>query len=85
MSFKDYLMSLNWNTFAKYPAQGSDIYIHCFTDDGAIHKFVKVTQFNAVCFDYQKIVNQSFDKHLWRFAWLPATTTEENYDTSASH
>mgnify|MGYP001068672722 CR=1 FL=1 len=57
MSFKDYLQSLRWNSFAKYPAQGSDVYIHCFAGD--IHKFVRVRQFNAVCFDFHKIINGS--------------------------
>lgn len=84
MSFKEYLQSLQWNSFAKYPEQNSEIYVHCFTDDDAIHKFVKVRQFNAVCFDFQSIVKSS-NKHKWQFMWLPAKTTEENYDTSASH
>lgn len=84
MSFKEYLLSLCWNTFAKYPPQGSDVYIHCYTDDGENHKFVKVRQFNAVCFDFQSIVNNSFDKYLWRFSWLPAEKTDEDYDKRTS-
>lgn len=85
MSFKDYLLSLRWNTFANYPAQGSDVYIHCFTDDDSIHKFVKIRQFNAVCFDFQKIVSKNPQNHQWRFTWLPAEKTEKNYDNSISH
>lgn len=85
MNFKDYLLSLRWNTFAKYPGQGSDVYVHCFTDDGSTHKFVKVRQFNAVCFDFQKIVNNNLGNHQWQFAWLPAKETEENYDNPTSH
>lgn len=85
MNFKDYLLSLHWNTFAKYPEQGSDVYIHCSTDDGNSHKFIKVRQFNAVCFDFKKIVNQYSQTHQWQFTWLPAEETEENYDNSPSH
>ena len=83
MSLKDYLQSLRWNSFAKYPAQGSDVYIHCFAGD--IHKFVKVRQFNAVCFDFQKIANNFPQNHQWQFSWLPATKTEEDCDNSTSH
>ncbi len=83
MDFKQYLLSLVWNTFKQYPKQGSDIYLHCFTEDSSIHKFVKVKQFNAVCFDFQKIVNNQ-PNHQWQFAWLPATTIETNYGNSTS-
>lgn len=82
MSFKNYLLSLRWNTFAKYPAQGSDVYIHCFTDDGSTHKFVKVKQFNAICFDFRGIVSKYSRNHQWQFSWLSATKTEEDYDNS---
>ena len=84
MSFKKYLLSLSWNTFAKYPVQGSDVYIHCFTDDDRTHKFVKVKQFNAVCFDCQGIVSKYSQKHKWQFMWLPAAKIEEDYDNSIS-
>lgn len=84
MSLKEHLLSLQWNSFAKYPVQGSDIYIHCYTDDGANHKFFRVRQFNAVSFDFQSIVSKSSNKHQWRFSWLPAKETEENYDTRTS-
>ena len=84
MDFKEHLLSLHWNTFAKYPAQGSDIYIHCYTDDGSNHKFFRVRQFNAVCFDFQSIVSKSSNKHQLRFSWLPVEKTEESYDTRNS-
>ena len=82
MSFKDYLRSLSWNTFTQYPAQGSDVYIHCSTDDGNTHRFVKVKQFNAVCFDFQRIVGKYSKDHQWQFSWLSAAKVEEDYDNS---
>ncbi len=80
MDFKEYLLSLQWNTFVKYPDQGKDIYLHCFSDDGTIHKFFKVNQFNAVSFDFQKIVNKYSNKLRWQFSWLPAEKIDESYD-----
>ena len=86
MDFKEYLLSLQWNTFEEYPKQCSDVYVHCFTDDDTVHKFVKVREFNAVCFDFRKIINNfQNNNHRWRFTWLPAKITEENYDTSTFH
>ena len=84
MSFKDYLLSLRWNTFAQYPTQGSDVYIYCFTDDGKTHRFVKIKQFNAVCFDIQGIVSKYSKDQQWQFSWLPAAKVEEDYDNSIS-
>ena len=85
MSFKNYLLSLCWNTFAQYPAQGSNVYIHCSADDSKTHKFVKVKQFNAVCFDFQEIVSKYSKNHQWQFLWLPAAKIEEDYDNSNSN
>ncbi len=84
MTFKDYLMSLTWRSFVKYPEQGDTIYIHCFTDDGCHHKFAKVNFFNAVSLDFQKIVQKTPNNHKWQFSWLPAKPIEENYDKSTA-
>lgn len=78
MKFKDYLMTLRWNTFSTYPEQWSAIYIHCFSND--IHKFVKVSSFNAVNFDFQKITKKFIEQTRWQFSWLPAQKIEDDYD-----
>ena len=84
MDFKEYLLSLEWNTFDRYPDQGSDIFIHCFTEDDSIHKFVKLRQFNGVCFDFKMIINSFPNNQRWRFTWLPAAKIEDNNDNSIS-
>lgn len=82
MNFKDYLISLDWNSFTRYPNQDSSIYLHCFTEDNSIHKFFKIKRFNAVFFDFKKLVQSTPNKHQWQFAWLPTESIDENYDKS---
>ncbi len=77
MDSRQVLMSLQWYSFAVYPTQGSDIYLHCETEDGTTHKFFKVRQFNAVCFDFKKIVQKYLTNQCWKFSWLPASIIEK--------
>lgn len=82
MGFKEYLMSLEWNTFSCYPEQGSNIYLHCFTEDGLNHKFLKIDNFNAVLFDSGTIIRNFSLNNKWRFLWLPANEIDKNYAES---
>ena len=80
MDFKQYLISLDWNTFEQYPEQGSSIYIHCTADDdSSVHRFVKIRSFNAVTFDFSKITKDTKPRRKWRFHWLPITSINEEY------
>ncbi len=78
MEFKDYLISLRWNSFSTYPDQWSAIYIHCSNDE--VHKFVKVSKFNAVNFDFQKMTEKFTEKRRWQYSWLPAQKVDKDYD-----
>lgn len=71
MDFAEHLKSLEWNTFAKYPDQGESIYLHCSTEDGSVHKFVKISKFNAVSFRFENIVMKFQSNNKWQFSWLP--------------
>lgn len=82
MSFREYLIALNWNTFSCYPEQGSSIYLHCRTEDDSIHKFLKIDNFNAVFFDLDQITQCFSSNHQWQFLWLPANEIDKNYDKS---
>lgn len=81
MKFKEYLMSLDWNTFSRYPEQGSSIYLHCFTEDNSNHKFLKIDNFNAVFLDFDDIIKR-FSNKKWQFQWLPANEIDKNYAES---
>lgn len=82
MDFREYLMSLNWNTFSRYPEQGSSIYLHCRTEDDSVHKFLKIDKFNAVFLDLDKIVQSFSSNHQWQFSWLPANKIDRDYAKS---
>lgn len=82
MKFKEYLISLVWNTFSYYPPQGSSIYLHCFTEDDLMHKFLKIDNFNAVMLDFDKIIKDFPKNKKWCFLWLPANEIDENYAKS---
>lgn len=70
MSFKQYLISLNWRGFETYPGQGSDICIHC--KNKKEHHFVEIKRFNAVTFDFTDITKDFKKNRDWSFSWLPA-------------
>ena len=76
MEFAQYLMSLQWNTFERYPDQGDSIYIHCISNKDS-HKFLKVSCFNAVYFDFRNILKKLPDNQSWQFFWLPAKQIKE--------
>lgn len=82
MKFKEYLMSLNWNTFSRYPEQGTSIYLHCFTENDLNHKFLKIDNFNAVSLDLDAIIQDFPLNKKWQFSWLPANEIDKNYDKS---
>lgn len=85
MEQKEILMSLNWNTFAKYPEQNTKIWIHCFTVGKKQHRFVKVENFNSVCFDTGQIIQDLPVNHKWMFSWLPASLVDEILLSVAKH
>lgn len=72
MEHRKYLMSLDWNTFSRYPKQGSSIYLHCHTENGSVHKFLRIDNFNAVLFDTGQITRSLAQNRRWHFSWLPA-------------
>lgn len=78
MNFKKYLQSLKWNDFSTYPSQGENIFLHCTSSDGEIHRFVKVNNFNAIYLDLDKINKNSQPNQKWLYTWLPADVI--NYD-----
>lgn len=73
-------MSLRWNDFSMYPDQGGSIYLRCVSSDLTVTKFVKISEFNAVSFDFGKITEKFPSHNKWHFSWLPSETIEENYD-----
>lgn len=75
MDFKEYLMSLHWNTFERYPEQGESIYLHCIADND--HKFMKVSDFNAIRFNFRNILQKLPSNKSWQFLWLPAKQIKE--------
>lgn len=75
-------MSLNWNTFSRYPEQGTSIYLHCFTENDLNHKFLKIDNFNAVSLDLDAIIQDFPLNKKWQFSWLPANEIDKNYDKS---
>lgn len=79
MSFKEYLQSLEWNTFSTYPKQGENIFLHCASEDGKIHRFLKVNNFNAVKLDFRKINQNVSTNHRWVYTWLPADAINESH------
>ncbi len=72
MSFKKYLQSLEWNSFSTYPAQGENIFLHCTSHDGEIHRFIQVKNFNAVMLDLDKFTENVKPNRQWLYTWLPA-------------
>lgn len=80
MDFKNYLMSLHWNEFVTYPKQGEDVYIYGSAKTGHVHKFIKISDFNAISFDYRELTNKFSNEHQWQFYWLPAEQIEQDYD-----
>lgn len=84
MKFKDYLASLEWNSFERYPEQYQDIYVQCSAAFGTIRQFVKVKMFNAVSFNANNLVRNHKEKHDWEFSWLPADKIEREYDKSTA-
>lgn len=83
-TFKRFLETLLWRGFDRYPEQGSTIYIHgTVEDDPELHKFVKVSDFNAVTLDCGRIFGPvpGGDGRLWIFTWLPADYVKRLWDT----
>lgn len=80
MDFRDYLMSLEWNSFKRYPEQGLHIYIHCTADDdSSVHRFFEFNGFNAVSFDKGPLVKKLGGRHRWLYSWLPAEPINDSY------
>lgn len=72
MNLRDYLMSLEWNSFERYPTQGESVYIHIYSSDGEIHNFAKIREFNAVGFDLRKLFQKIAPNKQLYCDWLPA-------------
>jgi len=75
------LESLQWKTFEQYPKQGSDIMLHAAginTETNLmVHRFIKISNFNAVSFNINEIVKRLLAHVNWRFSWLLVSETEE--------
>lgn len=78
-------MSLDWNTFSRYPEQGSSIYLHCFTEDDLNHRFLRIDNFNAVLLDFDEIIQKFHSNNKWWFMWLPANEIDKNYAKSTNN
>lgn len=72
MSLKDYLLTLSWNSFSIYPKQGANIFLHCTSSDGEIHRFMRVKNFNAAQLDLGEITKNVQPIRKWLYTWLPA-------------
>lgn len=78
MTFKEYLIQLEWNSFEKYPPQGSSIYLYCCAPHVPYHSFLKIDKFNAVSFKPRSVANKVNAKiKNWVFKWLPAELIKE--------
>lgn len=66
-----FLMSLKWNSFERYPEQGTDVYLHCYCAEHNLHRFLKIKNFNAVCFNCKNLITDYPDSQ-WEYSWLPA-------------
>lgn len=78
MKLKEYLLTLTWNSFSKYPAQGENIFLHCTSCDGKQHHFIKLNNFNAVKLDLDKIANLIQSDQKWLYTWLPADVINQS-------
>lgn len=78
MTSKEYLQSLEWNSFSTYPTQGENIFLHCISEDGKVHRFIKVSNFNAVKFDFRQINKHVSPDWRWLFTWLPVNAINQN-------
>lgn len=77
MNFKEYLETLEWKSFSRYPRQNEPIYLNCYSPEKHEHKFLKIHNFNAVSFDWRSIMKDfGLDVH-WRFTWLPTYEINE--------
>lgn len=79
MGLKEYLQSLEWNTFSKYPEQGENIFLHCTSDDGEVHRFLKINNFNATKLNFDKILQYVSPNRRWLYTWLPADIINEDH------
>lgn len=85
MEQKETLMSLDWNTFARYPEQGANIWLHCFTAGRTIHRFIKIENFNSACLDVGQIIQDLPSNHKWMFSWLPVNLVDEVLSSITRH
>lgn len=74
------LMKMRWNDFSTYPDQGDDIYLHCVgAGTEVVHRFLRLSKFNAVTFDFRKICGNLGRYIDWRFYWLPAKQIDKRH------
>lgn len=78
MSLKEYLLTLTWNSFSKYPAQGENIFLHCTSSDEKYHRFVRINNFNAIKIDLDKIMSNVQPNQKWLYTWLPADVINQS-------
>lgn len=74
------LTSLEWRSFERYPPQGKDVFIYFKNEAQNLHKFFKITQFNAVSFSIKKLTDRLPDVDDWEIMWFPADLTENEND-----
>ena len=77
MSYKEYLLSLEWNSFSTYPPQGENIFLHCASYDGELHRFILLNNFNAVKLNPDKFTENIKTNQQWVYTWLPANVIKK--------
>lgn len=85
MKKSEFLETLGFNGFERYPPQFSAIYLKC----EGYHKlsrrykchFIRVNKFNALTFEPKSVIKQLNNEHVdWVFSWLPTNETDKKYD-----
>ena len=85
MTKSDFLQTLEFNSFERYPLQFSAIYLKC---DG-LHKyskrykcrFLRIDNFDATTFSPKDMVKELGNEYVeWSFSWLPADVIDKEYD-----
>jgi len=86
MTLSDYLRTLEFNSFERYPKQFMSVYLKCEGEDKRfkryVCKFLRMNNFNAATFDPEEAKKALKNKFVdWRFSWTPADPIDKKkYD-----
>ena len=68
------MISQDWNTFERYPEQGSDIMLHVkgykVRENKYYHDFVRITSFDGKKFHPARYI-KNMQGVAWSYTWLP--------------